>query len=127
MIDFIQIQTTYPDEASARRAARYLVEHRVVACAQVLGPIHSTYFWEGRLEESTEWLCLLKTRRLLFEMAAETIRVHHPYECPQIVATPIASMSNDYSQWLVEQTAAVMPEKKAVAEFPSKIAHKSAK
>ena len=51
-----------PDRAAAERLATTLVEERWAACAQVVGPVESTYRWRGEVERATEWYCHLKTR-----------------------------------------------------------------
>ncbi|HBT77471.1 MAG TPA: cytochrome C biogenesis protein CcdA [Planctomycetaceae bacterium] len=104
MSDFIQVQITYPDEATAQTAATTLVEQRLAACVQVLGPITSHYYWEERLERSAEWTCTIKTRKTLFDLLAKTIRAHHPYDCPQIIAIPIVDCDSSYGDWLLQQT-----------------------
>ena len=62
MDEFIQVVTTVGSEEDARRIARELVEERLAACVQVVGPVSSTYWWEGVVETETEWLCLIKSR-----------------------------------------------------------------
>ncbi len=59
---FIQVITTVETREDAERIAKAMVESRLAACAQVAGPITSTYWWKGRIEDATEWQCLLKTR-----------------------------------------------------------------
>ena len=61
-MEHIQVFTTTENEDDARRIAKDLVEKRLVACAQVIGPIGSTYRWKGKIEEEQEWLCILKSR-----------------------------------------------------------------
>ena len=56
-----QVTTTLPDRAAAERLAATLVEERWAACAQVVGPVESTYRWQGEVERATEWYCHLKT------------------------------------------------------------------
>ncbi len=97
---FIQIATTTATRDEAQQIARMLIEHRLVACAQVTGPVTSVYHWQDRVEEGEEWLCTLKTRASLFEKVATAIREVHSYQCPEIVATPIMEASADYLAWL---------------------------
>ena len=98
--DFVQIHITFPTEESALSTASRLVEQRLAACAQILGPIRSIYVWNGSREESGEILLLAKTKASLFEKLAEAVRAVHPYQCPQIVALPILVGTPDYLQWL---------------------------
>lgn len=105
MTTLIQVQITFPTEESAAQAAEKLVRARLVACAQILGPIKSMYYWQGSLESSNEILLLAKTRSVLFDRVVEQVRDGHPYECPQIVALPIFAGNSDYLNWLEEVTS----------------------
>lgn len=101
----IQVTTTTANEEDAKRLGRAMVEKRLAACAQVLGPISSSYWWQSKLEEATEWLCILKTRQALFELLEKEIRRVHPYEVPEIVAVPIAEGSRDYLEWIRKEVS----------------------
>lgn len=105
MTPFIQIATTTATRDEALRIARTLVEHRLAACAQVTGPVTSVYRWQSRVEEGEEWLCTVKTRASLFEKVATAVRELHSYQCPEIVATPIAEASAEYLAWLERELA----------------------
>lgn len=100
MLPFIQIATTTTTRDEAQQIARMLIETRLVACAQVTGPVTSVYHWQGGIENGEEWLCTLKTRETLFEKVAMAIREVHSYQCPEIVATPIVAATADYLAWL---------------------------
>jgi periplasmic divalent cation tolerance protein len=102
----VQIATTTATEEEARQIARGAVEQRLAACAQVLGPISSTYWWQGAIETAAEWLCLLKTTASRFEAAAAHIRAEHSYDTPEITATPITGGSPDYLAWISAETDA---------------------
>jgi periplasmic divalent cation tolerance protein len=99
----IQVQITFPTAELAHEAATKLVREKLVACAQVCGTIQSFYTWQGTLETSEETLLLAKTRLSLFDRLESAVRADHPYECPQIVALPIATANADYRAWLNEQ------------------------
>ena len=101
---YIQVQITFPSEASANAVAEKLVAKRLAACAQILGPLKSIYTWKGKTEHSSELLLLAKTRAELFDLLVEAVREEHPYECPQIVALPLFAGSGDYLAWIDEQT-----------------------
>ena len=61
MHSVIQVVTTTDKKADAERIARELVEGRLAACVQVIGPVLSTYRWKGRVETAEEWQCWAKT------------------------------------------------------------------
>ncbi|HEY76594.1 MAG TPA: divalent-cation tolerance protein CutA [Thermoflexia bacterium] len=102
MTRHLQVVTTVDTEEKAQEIARALVERRLVACAQVLGPITSTYWWQGQVESAQEWLCILKTRSDLYEELERTLTSLHPYEVPEILATPVAAGNPAYLAWLDE-------------------------
>ena len=100
MTDYIQVSTTTGDEENAGRIAGEMVNKRLAACVQVIGPITSTYWWKGKIEREKEWLCLMKTRRDLYEPLEKAIKAVHPYEEPEIIAVPIVEGSQGYLDWM---------------------------
>ena len=101
--EYIQVFTTVDKREDADRIASTVVRKRVAACAQILGPIQSTYWWKGEVEEAGEWLCVMKTRKDLFSALEKEIKNIHPYEVPEIVALPIVAGSEAYLQWIDEE------------------------
>ena len=110
MEGFIQVTTTTEKKEDAERIARSLVETRLAACVQIVGPIESIYRWKGRIETAGEWLCLIKSRREKYGVLEEAIRSLHPYEVPEVVAVPITDGSRDYLGWLRAELAAPCEE-----------------
>ena len=104
MIEFIQLQITFPTQQEAEQVAAVLVDRHKAACAQITGQVKSFYIWKDKRETSEEYLLLAKIRRDCFAEVASVITGLHSYECPQIVALPILEISPDYRQWLEEQT-----------------------
>lgn len=102
--EYIQVFTTVEKREDANRIASSVVNKRVAACAQILGPIHSTYWWKGKVEEAGEWLLMMKTRQDLFTDLEKEIKAVHPYEVPEIIALPIVAGSASYLEWIQEET-----------------------
>jgi periplasmic divalent cation tolerance protein len=102
----LQVFATLPDEQQAGRLARALVERRLAACVQVIGPVASTYRWQGSVESAQEWLCLLKTTRDRYPELEAAVLELHPYDTPELVAVPLVEGSRRYLDWLA---AAVEP------------------
>ena len=105
MSQFIQIITTTASADDARRIARAIVERRLAACVQIVGPIESVYRWEGKIEAATEFQCWIKTRGDLYSSAEEAIRELHTYDVPEILAIPVVQGSAAYLEWLGRETA----------------------
>lgn len=100
MSEFIQVTTTASTRQEAGRIAKALLGQRLAACVQIAGPIESHYWWKGQLEQSAEWLCIVKTLREHFPAVEAAIRAAHSYEVPEIVAVPIETGSAPYLAWL---------------------------
>jgi periplasmic divalent cation tolerance protein len=100
MEKFVQATTTTDSRTTARRIARALVDRRLAACVQVVGPIESTYRWQGGIETTREWLCLIKTTRARWREVVALVETLHPYDTPEIVALPIDAGSRRYLDWL---------------------------
>jgi len=105
VINCVQIQFAIDDIARADMIVESLLTRRLVACGQRTGPMTSRYRWKGSLEQSEEWLVLLKTRADLAERVVEEILRDHPYETPEVVAVSITHGSAGYLEWIAESTA----------------------
>lgn len=105
--EFIQIVTTASSRDEASRLSRTLIERQLAGCVQVVGPIESTYRWEGKIESATEWQCWIKTRREYYTAVEQAIHEVHSYEVPEILALPVIAGSERYLRWLAE----AVPEK----------------
>ena len=103
MTDLIVISITTPDEEIALSIGDSLVKDGLVACAQVDGPIMSIYEWKGTVHHDEEWRLVLKSSGKLFSSIVTRIKQLHPYDLPQIVATPIVLASDEYAQWVLDQ------------------------
>jgi periplasmic divalent cation tolerance protein len=97
------IMATAGDRAEAEKLARLLIERKLAACVQLL-PIDSVYRWNGRIEQGSEQLMLIKTRSALVERVVAALKAAHSYEVPEIVALPIAAGLPAYLKWIDEVT-----------------------
>jgi periplasmic divalent cation tolerance protein len=100
MTEYLQVQTTAGSAEEAERIGAALVERRLAACVQTIGPISSRYRWQGEVETAREWLCLAKTEASRYAELEAAIRELHSYEEPEIVATPIVAGSAGYLEWI---------------------------
>lgn len=88
-----------------RMLTALLLKQRLAACVTLSGVCESHYVWKGKTEKSEEYLLLIKTKRTLFKRLEETLREHHPYEVPEIIALPITAGSKAYLNWLRQNKA----------------------
>ncbi|HEU5159984.1 MAG TPA: divalent-cation tolerance protein CutA [Streptosporangiaceae bacterium] len=100
----VQVTTATDSRAEAAELAKSAVRERLAAGAQLVGPIASTYWWEGEIESAEEWIVVFKTTTERFEELAELIIDQHSYDTPEIIAVPIVAGSADYLAWVSEQT-----------------------
>ena len=110
MADSIQVLTTTDTKNLAEQIGRALVERRLAACVQIVGPIESIYRWQGQIETAEEWQCWIKTTRERFASIEHEIRKLHTYSVPEILAVSVVAGSTAYLQWLEEQVGDVPPK-----------------
>jgi periplasmic divalent cation tolerance protein len=104
-MDYLQVATTIDSAEGAEALARALVDERLAACVQVHGPIRSIYRWDGAVQQSQEWLCTAKTTTERFDALRAAILRLHPYDVPEVVATPIVTGNPEYLTWIRAETA----------------------
>lgn len=94
--------SSLPDQETAQRVARTLVEQRLAACVSVLASCKSVYRWRGAVEDATEVPLLIKTSAARYAELESVLRSLHPYELPEIIAVPILHGSTAYLDWISE-------------------------
>lgn len=97
------VYVTCPDDETARRLARALLDKRLVACANLV-PVTSLYHWEGKVEEAREVAMFLKTRRALVPDVVRAVEELHPYDVPCAVGFELGDGSGDYAAWVEAET-----------------------
>jgi periplasmic divalent cation tolerance protein len=103
MTDAITVYMTAGDEDEARRIASALIESRLAACVNILGSVQSMFYWDG-VQRETEVALLAKASRADFEAINEKVRAVHSYDCPCVVAWPIAAGDGEFIQWIYDET-----------------------
>lgn len=101
--DFGVITTTVAQKDDAERLANLLLSERLAACVQITA-INSRYVWKGETNHEPELMLLIKTRSALFEKVMARIAEEHPYETPELVATPFTAGLPAYFDWIAENT-----------------------
>ena len=106
MDEIILVLTNLPDRDSAQQLALALIENRAAACVNILAECSSIYRWQDKLETANEVPLLIKTTRAAYPRLEATIRAHHPYELPEIIAVPLSTGFPGYLQWVAQETKA---------------------
>lgn len=101
---FLHVQTTTDSRAEAMELAAEAVQARLAACAQVAGPVASTFWWEDDIERAEEWIVMLKLPAERYAELADFLIERHSYDEPEIIATPIVAGSAGYLNWIAEET-----------------------
>ena len=99
------VLTNVPDLECAQLVARTLVEARLAACVNLLPAVHSISRWQGQIEEATEITLLIKTTSQQIDSLQKAIVKLHPYDVPEIIATPIVAGYAPYLQCIATETA----------------------
>ncbi|XP_077052893.1 protein CutA homolog [Siphateles boraxobius] len=97
---------TCPNDTVAKELARGIVEKKLAACVNIIPQITSVYEWQGKIEEDTEVLMMIKTRSSKIPAVAEYVRSHHPYEVAEVISFPIHQGNPPYLKWIGD----VVPE-----------------
>jgi periplasmic divalent cation tolerance protein len=100
MTEYIQVFTTTDTKENARQIAKKVVEKNLAACAQIIGPISSIFWWKNNINEEEEWLIIIKSRNDLYEDLEHAIIKAHKYEIPEILAVPVVAGAKSYLEWL---------------------------
>jgi periplasmic divalent cation tolerance protein len=96
------IISTAGSKEEASTIARKLVEERVAACVNIIGPIESVYRWQGQVESVTEFTMLVKTTSAKSKAAMQRIRELHSYELPEAIQIDIQDGCPEYLKWIAE-------------------------
>ena len=103
MHSLIIISTTFEHKNDGEKIARLLLDERLVACAQLSGPITSYYRWNDQVDQSTEFTLTLKTTASLYKKVETKIKEVHPYELPEIMAHEVTQGSREYQRWVKDE------------------------
>ncbi len=95
---------TVPEQEARPLVDQLLAEH-LVACVNMLGPVTSRYRWEGKIEEGTELVLLMKTTTAQKERLRDRVRELHSYRVPEVLEFAVDSGLPDYLQWVKESCA----------------------
>lgn len=99
------VVTTTDSDEEAERLARGLVEARLAACVQIVGPIRSAFRWEGSVSVETEWQLVAKTAAARVDELTTWIIAEHSYDVPEVIAVPVTGGHGPYLRWVTQETA----------------------
>lgn len=94
--------STFKDAEAARVFAQTAVREKYAACVNVIGPIKSIYFWDGKVNDEVETLVVGKTTALKFRALKKKIKSMHSYDVPELVAVKITDGLPEYLDWIAK-------------------------
>lgn len=106
MSGHLRVETTTDSRDEASTLAKSVVQARLVACAQITGPITSTYWWDDQVEQDEEWLLVMKTDADRLDALTAHLNERHSYDVPEVVAVPVTGGSSAYLSWVTAETRA---------------------
>ncbi len=98
------VEVTTSGEEESKKIGRIVVEERLAACANIASQITSYYWWKGRLEEDSESMLFLKTKKSGVDKLISRVKELHSYENPAIVVLSIETGSRIYLEWIDNET-----------------------
>lgn len=101
----VSIYAIFADADEAERIGRAVVEDRLAACINILGPVRSIYRWRGAIESADEVAAIFKTTDTRAGALITRIAGMHSYEVPCIATWPIDQILGSYADWVEDSTA----------------------
>jgi periplasmic divalent cation tolerance protein len=98
------IYVPFPSSAAALAVSEKMIEEKLAACSNIVGPAISLYVYQGRTCREEEFIAYFKTRRALFAAFEKRLTELHPYDCPCIAMLPVEASNLAYRQWVLLQT-----------------------
>ncbi len=98
----IVVFITAKDITEAKKISDQLLEKKLIACANIIEGVESVFRWQGKIDQAKETLMILKSKQSLFKKIVKTVKAHHSYEVPEVIALPIVDGNPDYLKWIDE-------------------------
>ena len=99
-MSYIIVIITTPNKEEAVKIVRSLLKERLIACANIVGPVSSLFWWQRKIDEENEFLVFMKSHKSLFKRLSKRVMEIHSYDVPEIIALPIIEGSPPYIDWL---------------------------
>ena len=99
-MSFLIVLMTAPNKKEAEKIVHALLEEKLIACANIVDPVSSFFWWQGKIDSEKEVLTIMKTHETLFEKLQKKVTELHSYDVPEILALPIVAGSQSYLDWM---------------------------
>ncbi|MFF7369833.1 divalent-cation tolerance protein CutA [Streptomyces tricolor] len=109
MTDYVQVSTATPTRDQAVELAKGAVQGRLAAGAQIIGPVSSVFWHLGEFGVGEEWRLLLSTSSERYPALEKFLLDGHPWDNPEVIATPITHGAERCLQWISESVTTPTP------------------
>jgi periplasmic divalent cation tolerance protein len=96
----VSVYAVFANAEEAERIGRTVIEERLAACINILGPIRSIYRWKGTIESADEVAAIFKTHHWRTDALMERLAALHSYDVPCVVSWPIDKILGPYADWV---------------------------
>ena len=99
---YIVVLITIPTKPQAKKLSNFLLSKKLAACINIIPKVESFFWWQKKIDRTTESLLVIKTQKRLFNKLVKAVKSKHPYSVPEIIALPIVLGNKDYLDWIDE-------------------------
>lgn len=103
-MSIVSVYAVFANADEAERIGRTVVDERLAACVNILGPVRSIYRWKDKIETAEEVAAIFKTHHWQSDSLMERIAAMHSYDVPCVVTWPINKILREYADWVEEST-----------------------
>jgi len=100
MTGYIVVFITVSSHKEAKKIARVLIEKKLAACVNIISGVSSIYHWQGKIEESREFLLMAKTTAKLWPGLVKEVVRNHSYDTPEVISFAITKGLEKYLAWI---------------------------
>jgi len=101
----VSVYAVFANADEAERIGHEMVEERLAACVNILGPIRSIYRWQGAVETADEVAAIFKTSHDRADGLIAKVGGLHSYDVPCIVTWPVDKLLAAYGDWVGRSVA----------------------
>lgn len=91
---------TIPDDESAKALAHKIINSKLAACVNIIPGITSIYSWDGKVNEDSEVLMMIKTKTSRVDDLVKFVKESHPYSVAEVISLPIEAGNPPYLDWI---------------------------
>jgi len=103
---------TVPNMEVAKKLSHGIVMGKYAACVNIIPAVTSVYEWEGKVEEDSELILMIKTRTERVADLSQFVRENHPYDVAEVISSKIEDGNAPYLKWIGDIVPASTPKPK---------------